>query len=56
MARIQYDLDDAWFERAKPFILDPKYRHAFAEKAFREWITRQEGRKRRSERAQGRQK
>jgi predicted protein tyrosine phosphatase len=45
--RIQFDIDENEVNRALPFIMEEKHRHAFAKKAFIEWITRQESRNKR---------
>lgn len=46
--RIQFDISDEDAGRLEKYIPDMKYRHVFAHKALTEWITRQEGRDRRS--------
>ncbi len=44
MVRIQFELSEADYERAKPYIGDEKYRHYWAMQAFEERINRLEGR------------
>ena len=42
--RIQFDIPDELWERAKRYILDAKARHIFGRIALEEWVTRHEGR------------
>lgn len=44
MVRIQFELSEADYERAKPYIGDEKYRHYWAMQAFDERVNRMEGR------------
>ena len=42
--RIQFELDEDLWNRAKRYISDPRMRHMVAHDAFEEWVTRREGR------------
>jgi hypothetical protein len=44
MVRIQFELSEAEYERAKPYIGEAKYRHYWAMQAFDERVNRMEGR------------
>lgn len=44
MVRIQFELSEAEYERAKPYIGEEKYRHYWAMQAFDERVNRMEGR------------
>jgi hypothetical protein len=44
MVRIQFELSEDDYNRAKPYIGDEKYRHYWAMQAFDERVNRMEGR------------
>lgn len=49
MVRIQFELSEAEYERAKPYIGEDKYRHYWAMQAFDERVNRMEGRDRKAQ-------
>ncbi len=42
--RIQFDIPDELWDRARRYILSPKARSVFGHIAFEEWVNRREGR------------
>ena len=42
--RLQFDIPDALWERARRYIPNPKAGSIFGHIAFEEWVTRREGR------------